>query len=157
MVLRRSVAVAISVLVTGCGSGAPASTTPELPSAAVSPTETPVPSLLATTEVAEKAPPGAITIKVDGLKFIPDQITVEAGTVTFFLDTTRALYLHNMLIGDGPGTASAPLATSDPFETEHVVFTVHDLPPGTYEFWCSIQDHVLVGMEGTLTVTGVPG
>jgi plastocyanin len=102
---------------------------------------------------ADTAPPGAVTITIDGLKFLPDELTVKAGTVVFFLDTTAGLYPHNMLIGAGPAEGP-PLATSQTLsETQSAIFTVHDLPPGTYTFWCSLRDHVLAGMKGTLTVT----
>lgn len=36
---------------------------------------------------------------------------------------------------------------------DSAIFTVEDLPPGTYTFWCEVGRHVSLGMVGTLTVT----
>ena len=36
---------------------------------------------------------------------------------------------------------------------DSVLFTVKDMPPGTYTFWCEVERHASLGMVGTLTVT----
>jgi uncharacterized cupredoxin-like copper-binding protein len=139
--------------VAGCA--APAASLPASSSAAetASPSPSAIPTLEATTEEAAEAPPGAITVTVGpGPDFAPDDITAAAGTVVFFLDARPADIIHNMVIAINIG--DVPLAKSANLEGgQTVIFTVHDLEPGTYEFWCSFPGHLESGMRGTLTIT----
>jgi uncharacterized cupredoxin-like copper-binding protein len=146
----------VALIVAGCA--APAASIPESSSAAeaASPssiaTPTAVPTLEATTEEAAEAPRGAITIAVPGPDFVPNEITAPAGTVVFFLDARPADILHNMVIAINAG--DLPLAKSANLEAGRtVVFTVHGIAPGTYEFWCTFPGHFEAGMKGTLTIT----
>jgi plastocyanin len=117
--------------------------------------------------VASDAPKGAIPLVMTAVGdsehgkpvYQPDKITAKAGTVVFFLQNVPAAGFspdHNMMIGPSVGR---PLAGSiDVNRNENVIFTVNDLTPGTYPFWCSIvalngATHASFGMVGELTIT----
>lgn len=127
------------------------------PTPTPTPVATPAPTLFSETEDAAEAPPGAISVLFTGdalPRFAPDQINATSGTAVFFLDNSKNPDLssaHNMQIGlsIGHSLASSTNVTAGDSET----FTVHDLEPGTYAFWCAIQNHFAIGMVGTLTVT----
>jgi uncharacterized cupredoxin-like copper-binding protein len=56
-----------------------------------------------------------------------------------------------MIVGDALGHR---FASSDTLEPGHdLVFTIDNLPPGTYRFYCSFPGHSEAGMKGTITVT----
>jgi uncharacterized cupredoxin-like copper-binding protein len=103
-----------------------------------------------------------------GPRFQPDNLTAKAGTVVFFLQNIPTLFSpdHNMQIGpasvqfygDGSIRAGQVLAGTPNIRTkEMATFTVNDLTPGTYLFWCSVEgangNHASFGMVGTLTIT----
>ena len=55
--------------------------------------------------------------------------------------------------------SDALAGSMDVKHNENVIFTVHDLTPGSYVFWCTIvspdgNTHANRGMQGTLTITG---
>jgi plastocyanin len=134
---------------------------------------TPLPSLASTTAKASDAPAGAIPIRMtatDGPRFEPAQITTKAGNVVFFLQNVPGPVFrpdHNMVIGppcvqfDQDGTVIGQVLAKTPRlqADEAVSFTVNNLAPGTYVFWCSVflddgvGSHASNGMVGTLTVT----
>jgi plastocyanin len=173
------VALTVALAVGGCGrapgaasttSTTTSSTMPSPTSARVSPlTGTPVPVPLATlsarTQDASQAPAGAIPIRMIILpsaapRFEPNEITVKSGTVVFFLENIPNPPFesdHNMLIGRAIPQALAGTPAIKP--DQKVTFTVNDLTPGVYLYWCSIRDvadrtdHAGEGMVGTLTVT----
>jgi plastocyanin len=92
-------------------------------------------------------------------RFEPDSVTAKAGTVVFFLENVQGAIGspdHNMRIGPAVGQVLA--ATPDVRAKGTVTFTVSDLAPGTYLYWCSVvgldgNSHAYNGMVGTLTVT----
>jgi plastocyanin len=108
------------------------------------------------------APAGAIQIMlaVPNAKprFQPDHVSAHAGTVVFFLQNVPDPIVgpdHNMVIGPAVGQelARTPRIRAD----ETVTFTVEDLTPGTYAYWCTIPglngfSHATLGMVGSLTV-----
>lgn len=171
-------AILVIVAMAGCASSptgaTPVATSPPASLAATpsptptaastaTPKPTPAPTLASTTEVATKAPQGAIAIDMtpDALtpRFKPDAVTAKAGTVTFFLTSIPISAgfgpHHDMLIGAEIGT---PIATSGQVQPDtSAVFTVEGLAPGTYRFWCNTNTghgpHQTLGMVGTLTVT----
>jgi len=113
-------------------------------------------TLPTTTEPAEEAPAEAIVLTVGpGKNYEPDLITAPAAeTLSFFIDMSEAddQLNHNFRIGPElpPGLA---VATSDLiYAGESAVVTVTGLEPGTYAFWCNIDDHYSYGMTGTLVV-----
>ena len=109
-----------------------------------------------TTEPAAEAPAGAFELRVGpGKNYEPDLITAPAAeSLTFFIDMSEAddQLNHNFRIGPElpPGLA---IATSDLiYAGESAVVTVTGLEPGTYAFWCNVDDHYFYGMTGTLVV-----
>ena len=104
-----------------------------------------------------------------GPRFQPDTISAKAGTAVFFLENVPGTLFspsHNMLIGscgvqfygDGSLRSGQVLAgTPNIGPKEAVTFTVNDLTPGRYPFWCSVEagngNHAAFGMVGELTVT----
>ena len=160
---RNVLLVAVTIAVGGCGSaGATTSTTSTV---ATSPTAAPtaIPTLASTTEQASQAPTGSIPIKMAlpnaEPRFEPDSVTAKAGTVVFFLENVPGAIGspdHNMRIGPAVGQVLA--ATPNVRAKGTVTFTVSDLAPGTYLYWCSVvgldgNSHAYNGMVGTLTVT----
>jgi plastocyanin len=160
--------VALAIAIGGCGAaGATTSTTTTSPTAAsaVAPTPAPtaIPTLASTTEEASEAPAGAIPIIMSepnaNPSYQPDHVTAKAGTVVFFLENvpgTIASPDHNMRIGPAIGQVLA--GTPRIRANEKATFTVQDLTPGTYAFWCSVtapdgNSHAYYGMVGTLTIT----
>jgi plastocyanin len=149
----------ITLSIAGCsGQAASASSSP---SATVAPTDSPPPesAVTATSEPAEAAPAGAVTITVnnDGARFHPDEVTMVADAVVFFLvheggEDVGALH-HNLNIGPElpPGAALVSSPMLEPGDA--FVFTVTGLEPGEYRIWCSVSEHYSFGMVGTLTVT----
>lgn len=180
---RGFLLLAVSLALGGCAGAvttASTTTTPRssttLPSpsavAATSPAATPgptsaaasIPTLGSTTEQASQAPTGAIPIRLTvtngNPRFEPDHLTAKAGTVAFFLENVPGVIGapdHNMRIGPAIGQVLA--STPSIRAKEMVTFTVKDLAPGTYVFWCAILEfdgkttHAAEGMVGTLTVT----
>jgi plastocyanin len=178
--------VALTVAVGGCGAaGGTSSTTSTTPpslsavlgsSTATScptPAPTPIPTLASSTETASEAPADAIPIKMTavdaGPRFQPDNVTTKAGTVIFFLENIPGTLFspdHNMQIGpacvsfygDGSIRTGQVLAGTRHIQAkETATFTVKDLTPGIYVFWCSVEgangNHASFGMVGTLTIT----
>jgi plastocyanin len=172
---REVLLVAFSVAVIGCGPGGlatsvtspssmPASTpVPSVASASPSAqSPTPLPTLASTTEKASTAPAGAIqiTLALPDAKprFQPDHVSAPAGTVVFFLRNVPNPIVrpdHIMVIGPAVGQELARTPRIRPDET--VTFTVEDLAPGTYAYWCTIPglnglSHEALGMVGSLSV-----
>ena len=148
--------VAIGSMATACGQqGSTPSAASAAASMAESAAESAEPAVTATTEPATDAPDGAVVIEVGpGPNFIPEELSVPPGTVTFFLDGSAIDegITHNINIGlELP--PEAPLVVSD-FLTagESAIFTVSGLEPGSYVFWCSVDEHHAIGMVGTLEV-----
>jgi plastocyanin len=79
-------------------------------------------------------------------------IEAKAGRFAVHLVNHDDSVRHDMVVGDALGHR---FARSDRVEPGHdLVFTIDDLPPGTYNFWCSVGVHASSGMRGILTVTG---
>ncbi len=123
-----------------------------------SPAPTPIPTLASTTEPASVAPAGAVHIAM-GVpdaqpRFTPDKATAKAGTVVIYLENvpgTIGAPDHNMRIGPAIGQVLA--ATPNIRAKETVTFTVKDLAPGTYLYWCAV-----LGLDGqTMRPTGWSG
>lgn len=177
--------IVITIVIGACSSASPAASAPppsqQPPATAPSArsqepaSEPTVQKLTATADVATKAPAGSIlmvmTLAGGAPRFEPDQVSVKAGTAVFFMKNVPGKEApdHNMQIGpadtkffaDGSVRADQVLAS-----TPHVVanqamtFTVSNLQPGTYRFWCSVDEgggggttHAADGMIGTLVVT----
>lgn len=137
------------------------------PSATPIPRPTPIPTLASTSEVASKAPEGAIPVVMTAVGdaehpkpvYQPDHLTATAGTVVFFLENVPPSWAspdHDMWIGPAIGTVLAGSSAVD--RNEKAVFTVNGLAQGEYVYWCAIlapdgRSHASYGMVGTLTIT----
>jgi uncharacterized cupredoxin-like copper-binding protein len=147
--------VVVALVVVAC-SGTTVETTEPASTSTANPTSAPVPSavgLAATTEPADAPPAGSTRVSLTSFKFDPNSPTVKTGTVAFFLENMdpNTGFKHNLNIGSQLGVPLARSAILSPGEA--AVFTVEQLPPGTYVFWCSVHDHADNGMVGSLTVS----
>ena len=151
--LRPSAAALLVTVVSACAAAPPNS---DAVASSAAPSSSAVTATLdARTDEVEAAPSDAIRIKMtNDLRFVPDEVEARAGTVVFYLEnvTVSRAIPHNMLIGSGidepPIVASAAVLAD-----RGATFTIRDLPPGRYTFWCSVEGHHARGMIGTLTVT----
>ena len=81
--------------------------------------------------------------------FSPTEITIEAGNETVLALTGVGLAAHNLIIDElGLQLHVGPGITSE--------IDVSELPPGTYQFYCSIYGHARAGMVGKLTIESTP-
>ncbi|HYX78110.1 MAG TPA: cupredoxin domain-containing protein [Solirubrobacterales bacterium] len=122
------------IAIAGCGGGGGSSTT----AAAGSSTTT------------TSAGGGASTVKVSETeyKLDPSDPSVKAGTVTF--DATNDGHVTHSLEVEGPNGDEE--LKSDLAPGQSGTLTVDLSKPGTYEFYCPIDNHKQLGMEGTVTV-----
>jgi len=98
-------------------------------------------------------PAGSIKVTMTEYHFEPATINATSGKVVFFLVNAGSAS-HDMVIKDKstgarvPGAASELVSAGDTF-----VFTVSNLPAGSYTFFCDQPGHEAAGMSGALTVT----
>jgi plastocyanin len=161
--ISLTLASALSVVLAASACSAPGGSTSAAratgPAAAsVDESVVPTAAVQATTEEAAEAPPGAISVTVDAGadRFYPDEIIAPAGTLTFFIvnQNPGALGTETHQMSIGPEVGGVSLAASEWVSPgTAIAFTVTGLEPGTYRYWCFINEHHLRGMIGTLTVT----
>jgi plastocyanin len=95
-------------------------------------------------------PAGSIKVSMSDYKFNPSDISTASGKVVFYL-VNGGTVSHDFVIRDGTGkrvSASELVSAGD-----SVVFTVDNLPAGSYTIFCDQQGHEALGMKGTLTAT----
>jgi plastocyanin len=95
-------------------------------------------------------PAGSIKVSMTEFKFDPATLTVPSGKVVFYL-VNGGTVSHDFVIRDSAGSnvqASELVSAGDSF-----VFTVSNLPAGTYTYFCNQTGHEAAGMKGTLTAT----
>jgi uncharacterized cupredoxin-like copper-binding protein len=95
-------------------------------------------------------PAGSIKVTLTEFKFDPSSIDAKAGKVVFFL-VNGGTTSHDMAIRDSTGKTIAQselISAGDSF-----VFTVNNVPAGTYDFLCTQPGHADAGMKGTLAVS----
>lgn len=116
-----------------------------------------------TDETAISAPSGSLTVDLTNYKFTPSTLEVKAGTVKIFLanltpppgpddcGTRLNCADHNFDLRDADHNSIAKSARLVPGSSG--LFTIEDLPPGQYEFRCSIPTHYeAFKMFGSITV-----
>jgi plastocyanin len=149
-------AVSAAVLVASCGSNktsiGAAATKPTVSASTALPTTT---TLAASTAVGAPKGAGAIEVGMANFSFIPETITAKAGDVVFFLENKDPAgdpnLHHNMLITLAVNGLPTLVASSGDFQQgQSGTFSVKNLAPGTYAFFCSY--HRSAGMTGSLTV-----
>ncbi len=92
----------------------------------------------------------AATVRVSAKEFlfIPKQVTVPVGEVTFVVKNEGAIE-HNFIVEDAAKKKVAEIAVLEPAQTLEVHATLRS---GAYIIYCSLPGHREVGMTGTLTV-----
>jgi plastocyanin len=114
-------------------------------------------TLAATTSVGAAKPAGAVEVGMANFAFLPENITVKAGDVVFFLSNQDpqvgdSFYRHNFILTTSLNGVSSPVTGSGDFlPGEKGTFVVKNLAAGTYQLFCSY--HHAGGMQGTVTAT----
>ncbi len=86
----------------------------------------------------------AIMVEARDVFFAPSAIEVPAGAASIRLQNAGQV-VHNLTIDELDVQIVTVVGAAGEIEAE-------DLPPGTYQFYCSISGHRQAGMEGTLIV-----
>ena len=95
-------------------------------------------------------PAGSTKVSLSDFNFNPKTLEVKAGKAVFYV-VNRGATSHNMVILD---SADKQVAKSDLVQAGNSnVFTVDNLPAGTYKVICDVAGHRELGMEGTLKAT----
>ena len=88
----------------------------------------------------------AVTVTVEGMRFIPDAIEVPVGNELVVTFENTGTEMHDLVFENGTGTAHLA-----PGETEKIeVGVVGDDLDG----WCSVSNHRAMGMEMTIRAAG---
>ena len=132
---------ATAILLSGCGSAAPASGAPTIgPSTAPDPTAVPG---------AVTAPPvggGPLDLTALNIDFEPKELAASAGMVVIDFHNQDNGVPHNLEIKDASGTSvyQGEINTG-PFDSQE---TMGKLAPGTYTYTCTVHPN----MQGKLSV-----
>jgi uncharacterized cupredoxin-like copper-binding protein len=94
-----------------------------------------------------------VNVSETDFKLDPADPTVKAGTVSFEV-TNDGQVTHNLEVEGPNGEEELP---SDLAPGDSGTLTVDLTKPGTYEFYCPVDNHKQMGMEGEITVTGAGG
>jgi uncharacterized cupredoxin-like copper-binding protein len=95
-------------------------------------------------------PAGSTKVTLSDFKFTPSDASVKSGKVVFYLVNTGTTG-HNMVITD---SSKKQLGKSELVQAGNSsVFTIDNLPAGSYTIFCDQPGHREAGMEGTLQVT----
>ncbi|MEO6207713.1 MAG: cupredoxin domain-containing protein [Candidatus Limnocylindrales bacterium] len=127
----------------GGGESPAASPGSPAPSATAGPTSSTIP--------ATAAPADSTRVELAGPPphFEPSDLKATAGEVAFFLDNTSQGF-HTLSIG--PALRESVVTSTTVARGQSAIFAVRGLQPGHYIIWCTISDHVALGMVGTLVV-----
>jgi plastocyanin len=99
---------------------------------------------------APAQPAGSIKVTMTEFQFDPAAINATSGKVVFYLVNAGSTG-HDLVVKDSSGNkiaGSELVSAGDSF-----VFTIDNLPAGTYKIVCDQPGHEGSGMKGTLTVT----
>ena len=132
--MRGLILIAAAVTLASCSSGSS------------NPATTAVPSTSAGTAAA--APGTAMTVTESEFTITLPSKTLTAGTYTFNV-TNKGKFAHNLTV-DGAGVQDKATTTLAPGSTGDVTVT---LQKGSYEFYCSVDNHKEMGMDVTVQVT----
>ena len=97
-------------------------------------------------------PAGSIKVTMTEFAFSPSTISVPSGKVVFFLVNTGTVS-HDMIIRDSSGQRVSGAASELVSAGDSFVFTVSNLPAGSYSYCCDQLGHEASGMKGTITAT----
>jgi uncharacterized cupredoxin-like copper-binding protein len=99
--------------------------------------------LLVARQAPPVPPPSAIELNTVNMSFSQTELMVGAGEITLKLSNSD-LFWHTFTVDALDVNVQAPVGGE-----RLITFTA---VPGTYEFYCAIPGHALIGMHGTLTV-----
>jgi uncharacterized cupredoxin-like copper-binding protein len=91
---------------------------------------------------------GTVDLSATDFKFTPSDPSVKAGEVTFRM-TNDGQTTHSLEIEDVNGEDVELEGDVSPGQSGTVSA---NLKPGTYEFYCPVDNHKEMGMEGEITV-----
>ena len=91
---------------------------------------------------------GTVDISAQDFSFAPSDPTVKSGEVTFTM-TNDGQTAHSLEIEDVNGSDAEIEGDVAPGQSGTLKV---NLKPGTYEFYCPVDDHKEMGMEGEITV-----
>ncbi len=97
-------------------------------------------------------PAGSIKVTMTEYSFNPSTISVPSGKAVFFLVNAGTIS-HDMIVRDTSGQRISGAASELVSAGDSFVFTVTNLPAGSYSFFCDQPGHEASGMKGTLTAT----
>ena len=97
----------------------------------------------------EPLPSGAVELTAADYEFTPVALTVPAGTVTFAV-TNDGSENHEFEVLQGETSVDR----IDSFPRGNTEVLTVTLSAGSYTFACRLNGHDILGMKGTLTVTG---
>jgi plastocyanin len=95
-------------------------------------------------------PAGSIKVTMTEFAFDPSTINATSGKVVFYLVNAGSVG-HDMVIRDSSGNklAGSELVSAG----DRFIFTIDNLPAGSYKIVCDQPGHADSGMKGDLTVT----
>lgn len=95
-------------------------------------------------------PAGSVKVTMTDYKFNPADLKVKAGKTEFFLVNSGTVSHDMVVVGsDGKSVGRSELVQAG----NTAVFTVDNLPAGSYRFICDQPGHEDLGMKGTLTAS----
>lgn len=95
-------------------------------------------------------PAGSVKVTMTDYKFNPADLKVKAGKAEFFLVNSGTVSHDMVVVGsDGKSVGRSELVQAG----NTAVFTVDNLPSGSYRFICDQPGHEDLGMKGTLTAS----
>jgi iron uptake system component EfeO len=95
-------------------------------------------------------PAGSIKVTMTEFQFNPSDLNASSGKVVFYLVNAGSAG-HDLVVRDSSGkkiAGSELVSAGDSF-----IFTIDNLPAGSYKVACDQPGHEGSGMKGTLTVT----
>ena len=109
--------------------------------------------VLVTRGGGDSSPADGTVLEVDlGDYYISGQLTAPAGRVQLHA-TNVGVQPHDVgMAAIGPG--AMPKITSTLLNGQDATLDLGELPPGTYQLFCDIGDHIARGMVANLTITG---
>ena len=105
----------------------------------------PAPAETTDVDAAIESEPRRLIVEAGDLWFAPSEITIRADEPTVLVLSGVGATAHNLMVDD----LGLQLHVGPGIESE---VSLSDLPPGTYEYYCSIFGHRRGGMFGTLTI-----
>jgi plastocyanin len=93
-------------------------------------------------------PPPVETLHLAEYRITPSQLSLDAGSYTFSAVNDGSINHALELTGNGVDGETPDLA----FEPGHAEGFTVTLKPGTYQFFCPVDGHRGLGMQGTLVV-----